>query len=164
VVRFAATKTNSRSFIQCTNICGCTRIMNAALSCSMLTILQRKNGTLFTNLCHKPGTWGRGGRRRGQILKNQTFHRRAATHTHGSTLRPLHKTLLQKCIHRILTSTKRNQKTKLRIFKALLTCTSKADCIRIAYAHNPGHVDCARFTKFAVYHHLHATISQHCQH
>jgi hypothetical protein len=30
--------------------------------------------------------------------------------------------------------------------------------------HNQLHVVCGSFTKFAVYHHLQATVSQHCQH
>lgn len=35
---------------------------------------------------------------------------------------------------------------------------------RVQYTHYQWHVVCGQFTKYAVYHHLRATISQHCQH
>jgi len=35
---------------------------------------------------------------------------------------------------------------------------------RLSSTHRQWHIFCERFTKFAVYRHLLATMSQHCQH
>jgi hypothetical protein len=60
---------------------------------------------------------------------------------------------------------KTETKIKLYIGKAILNGIKEAECIahRMYSTQNQRHVVCGKFTKFALYHNLRATISQHCQ-
>jgi hypothetical protein len=65
---------------------------------------------------------------KGTHFKDRIIHRGAATHTNTSSLSPLHKTLLQMCIHYLLIW-HQTEKKKLCICKAILNVVRKADCI-----------------------------------
>ena len=86
-----------------------------------------------TNLGHLGG-------KKGKHFKNKIFYRRAATHTYASVLTPIHKSILQICIHYSLISLFYNKKNKINkkkepkiklctIGKAILNCIRKTECI-----------------------------------
>lgn len=86
--------------------------------------ISRKLGHFQKSLLKARDMWWE----KGTHFKDRIIHRGAATHTNTSSLSPLHKTLLQMCIHYLLIW-HQTEKKKLCICKAILNVVRKADCI-----------------------------------